>query len=283
MAIHDLMRVEGKLLILLLVLFFVPVSGEAREQRVTISGSSTVMPLAELSAEEFNLLQDNYHVSVTSGGTGVGIVDVAEGRSDIAMASREIQLVERQRYETSDEKFMVIPVGFDAICLVVSSDIYDSGVTTLTKDELKQIYAGDITNWEELGGPNTEIFVIGRKPGSGTRDTFDETIMGSREAETPGTIIEAADSSEVKTAIRGSDNAIGYVGYSYVMKGDMNVVSLDGVQPTIKNIKNGTYTLARKLYFITMGEPKPGAKAFIDYVLSPEGQRIAIENGFIPI
>ena len=283
MAIDDLMRIEGNLLILLLVFFLVSVSGGAREQRVTISGSSTVMPLAELSAEEFNLLQNDYHVSVTSGGTGVGIVDVAEGRSDIAMASRDVQLVERQRYEISDEKLMVIPVGFDAICLVVSSDIYDSGVTTLTKDELKQIYAGDITNWEELGGPNSEIFVIGRKPGSGTRDTFDETIMGSREAETPGTIIEAADSSEVKTAIRGSDNAIGYVGYSYVMKGDTKVVSLDGVQPTINNIKNGTYVLARKLYFITMGEPKPAAKSFIDYVLSPEGQRIAIENGFIPI
>jgi phosphate transport system substrate-binding protein len=241
------------------------------------------MPLAELSAEEFNLLQDKYHVSVTSGGTGVGIVDVAEGRSDIAMASREIELVERQRYEISSEKFMEFPVGFDAICLVVSPEIYDSGVTSLTKDELKQIYAGDITNWDELGGPNMEILVIGRKPGSGTRDTFDETIMGSKEAETPGTIIEAADSSEVKTAIQGGDNAIGYVGYSYVMKGDTKVVSLDGIKPTIENIKNGTYPLARKLYFITLGEPKPGAKAFIDYVLGADGQKIATENGFIPI
>ena len=89
MAIVAPMSLESKLLILLLVLFFVSLSSEAREQRVAISGSSTVMPLAELSAEEFNLLQDNYHVSVTSGGTGVGIVDAAEGRSDIAMASRE--------------------------------------------------------------------------------------------------------------------------------------------------------------------------------------------------
>jgi phosphate transport system substrate-binding protein len=283
MVIVELMRVESKLLILLLIPFFVSVSGEAGAQKVAVSGSSTVMPLAELSAEEFNLIQDNYHVSVTSGGTGVGIVDAAEGRSDIAMASREIQLVERQRYETSTKKFIEVPIGFDAICLVVSPEVYDSGVTRITKDELKQIYAGDITNWEELGGPNTEIFVIGRKPGSGTRDTFDETIMGSKESETPGTIIEAADSSEVKTAIQGSDNAIGYVGYSYVMKGDTKVVSLDGIQPTIENIKNGTYALARKLYLIKLGEPKPGAKAFIDYILSSDGQKIATENGFIPI
>ncbi len=278
------MRFKSKLLILLLVLFFVVVSSEAREQKVSISGSSTVMPLAELSAEEFNMLQNGYHVTVTSGGSGVGIVDVAEGRSDIAMSSREIQLVERQRYETSPSKKLIeFPVGFDAICLVVSPDVYDSGVTSLTKDEVKQIYAGNILNWEELGGPDTEIFVIGRKPGSGTRDTFDETIMGSKESETPGVIIEAADSSEVKTAIQGSDNAIGYVGYSYIMRGDTRAISLDGVQPTIENIKDGTYPLARKLYFITLGEPKPGARAFIDYVLSPEGQEIATENGFIPI
>ena len=86
------MRVEGKLSILLLVLLLAAACGQARESKVSISGSTNVMPLAELAAEEFNMLQDDYRVTVTSGGTGVGIVDAAEGRSDIAMASREIQL-----------------------------------------------------------------------------------------------------------------------------------------------------------------------------------------------
>ena len=277
------MRVKNKLLILLLAIFLVAAYSDAKEAKVAVSGSSTVMPLAGLAAEEFNMLQDKYHVSVTSGGTGVGIVDVSEGRSDIAMASREVQLAERQRYETPSVKFMEFVVGFDAICLVVSPDVYDSGVTSLTKDEVKQIYVGDITNWEELGGPDMEIFVIGRKPGSGTRDTFNEIILGSKEAESPGVTIDAWDSSETKTAIRSSDSAIGYMGYSYVMKGDVDVVSLDGISPTIDNIKNETYPLARKLYFYTVGDPNPGAKAFLDYVLSPDGQKIALENGFIPI
>lgn len=274
---------KRKLLILLLAFaFFVCVSGDARLQKVAVSGSSTVMPLAELSAEEFNMIQNDYHVTVTSGGSGVGIVDVAQGRSDIAMTSRELHLVERQRYETPSNSFNVVTIGYDAICLIVSPKVYDSGITDLTGEEVKKIYGGSISNWKELGGPDDEIFVIGRKPGSGTRDSFDEIIMGSLESETPGVIIEAADSSEVKTAIRGSDNAIGYVGYSYIMRGDTRVISLDGVPPSIDNIKNGTYPLARELYFITLGNPGPGAKAFIDYVLSPEGQRIAIENGFIP-
>ena len=283
MANYTLMRAESKLLILLLVFFLAEAQSVAREVTVAVSGSSTVMPMAELAAEEFNMMQDNYTVNVKSGGSGVGIVDVAEGRSDIAMSSREIKLEERQRYETPKVRFIEQPVGFDAICLVVSPEVYDSGVTTLTKDEVKQIYAGDITNWEELGGPNTEIFAIGRRAGSGTRDTFNEIIMGSKEAETPAVSYDAGESSEVKFSTQRSDNAIGYMGYSFVMTGDTKVISLDGVQPTIENIKNGTYPLARKLYFITLGEPSPGAKAFIDYILSPEGQKIAVENGFIPI
>ncbi len=277
------MRAESMLLILLLFFILAGASSGAREMTVAVSGSSTVMPMAELAAEEYNMMQDNYTVNVKSGGSGVGIVDVAEGRSDIAMSSREIKLEERQRYETPTVRFIEQPVGFDAICLVVSPDVYDSGVTALTKDEVKQIYAGDITNWEELGGPNTEIFAIGRRAGSGTRDTFNEIIMGSREAETPAVSYDAGESSEVKFSTQRSDNAIGYMGYSFVMKGDTKVISLDGIQPSIESIKSGAYPLARKLFFVTLGEPSPGARAFIDYMLSPGGQKIAIENGFIPI
>jgi len=277
------MRAESMLSILLLFFILAIAPGGAREVTVAVSGSSTVMPMAELAAEEFNMLQDDYKVNVKSGGSGVGIVDVAEGRSDIAMSSREIKLEERQRYETPQVRFVEIPVGFDAICLVISPDVYKTGVTSLTTEEVRRIYSGDITNWEELGGPNTEIFAIGRRPGSGTRDTFNEIIMGSKEAETPAVSYDAGESSEVKFSTQRSRNAIGYMGYSFVMKGDTKVIALDGVQPSIESIKSGAYPLARKLFFVTLGEPSPGAKAFIDYILSPEGQKIAIENGFIPI
>ncbi|MDD1762089.1 MAG: phosphate ABC transporter substrate-binding protein [Methanothrix sp.] len=276
------MRTKSRLLVLLLVILLAGITSEARESIVVVSGSSTVMPLAELAAEEFNIMQDDYTVNVKSGGSGVGIVDVAEGRSDIAMSSREVELEERQRYETPTLRFIEQSVGFDAICLVVSEDVYDSGITSLTTDEVRRIYSGDIANWKDLGGPDMEIFAIGRRPGSGTRDTFNEIIMGSREAETPGVSYDCGESSEVKFSTRKSDNAIGYMGYSFVMNGDTKVVSLDGVAPTIENIKSGAYPLARKLYFVTLGEPTPGARTFIDYILSPIGQKIAIENGFIP-
>ena len=267
---------------MMLVLLLTGADGAMRETTVVVSGSSTVMPLAELAAEDFNLMQDSYRVNVKSGGSGVGIVDLAEGRADIAMSSRDITLQERQRYESPSTRFAEQVIGYDAICLVVSPTVYDFGVTSLTRDQVRRIYSGSIVNWAELDGPNKEIFAIGRRPGSGTRDTFNEIIMGSREAETPGVAYDGGESSEVKFSTQRSDNAIGYMGYSFVMRGDARVVSLDGIYPTIENIENGSYPLARKLYFVTLGQPSPGARAFIDYVLSPAGQQIAKENGFIP-
>jgi len=275
------MRERGSLSALL-ILLLVGADVGAGAAIVTVSGSSTVMPFAELAAEEFNMMQDNYTVIVKAGGSGVGIVDVAEGRSNIAMTSREIKLQERQRYETPTTRFIELPVAFDAICLVVSEEVYDSGITSLTKDEVRRIYSGSITNWAILGGPDDEIFAVGRRAGSGTRDTFNEVIMGSREAETPGVAYDGGESSEVKFSTQGSENAIGYMGYSFVMTGDARVISLDGIAPSIDNIRNGTYPLARKLYFVTLGQPSTGASSFIDYVLSPAGQQIATENGFIP-
>lgn len=267
------------ILIVVVILLAVPSNGV---ERVRVSGSTTVMPLAELCAEEFNFVFRQYIVTVTAGGSGVGIIDAAEGRADIAMCSREIKPSEKALYERPDRKFREIVVGYDAIIIVVSPEIYNSGVRSLTATEVKRIYSGEIRNWKSVGGPDRGIMVVGRKAGSGTRDTFNEIIMGSAAAETPGVSIEAMDSSEVKTAILGSDRAIGYLGYSYVKTGGVMPIALDGVHPTMDNIRSGNYTLARKLYFYTFGEPTAGAKTFIEFVLGPHGRRIAEMNGFIP-
>lgn len=250
---------------------------------VRVSGSTTVMPLASVCSESFNSEQSEYRVTVTGGGTGVGITDLGEGRSDIAMASREITETERGKYETAERKFNEILVGYDGIVVAVSPQIYDAGVRSLTKEQVRRIYAGEISNWRELGGPDRQIYAIARRAGSGTRDTFNEIIMGSKEAETPGVATEAADNSEVKTAIKGSDKAIGYLGYSYVTDGTVKGVALDGIEPTVENIKSGKYPLARKLYFYTLGEPSPGARAFIEFVLSSQGQSLAEKAGYIKV
>ncbi len=264
---------------LLIALFIGSIATAFAAERVTVSGSTTVLPLGEADAEAFNANQTTYEVTVIGGGTGAGITAIAEGRSDIAMASREVTADEKSKY---GDKFQQFEIGYDGVCIVVSKQIYNAGVTKLTKDQVNGIYAGNITNWKQVGGPDKAIYAIAREQGSGTRDTFNELIMGSTKAETHESTV-AQGSAEVKTAIVGSDKAIGYVGFSYIQDGAIKAVALDGVMPTVQAIKDGTYLLHRHLYFYTFGDPKPGAKAFIDFAKSAAGQKVAQENGFIPL
>ncbi len=259
-----------------LILGSISISAVAKTT-VSVSGSTTVLPLGEALAEAFNNQSSDYQVLVTGGGTGAGITAAGEGRSDIAMASREVTADEQTKY---GNKFQQNEIGLDGVCIAVSKQIYDAGVTKLTSAQVKDIYAGNITNWKQVGGPDKPIYSIAREQGSGTRDTFNELIMGSTKAETKETTV-AQGSAEVKTSIVGSDKAIGYVGFSYVQDGAVGVITLNGVAPTIKSITDGSYLLHRHLYLYTFGDPKPGAKAYIDFAKSAAGQKIATDNGFI--
>jgi phosphate transport system substrate-binding protein len=247
---------------------------------VTVSGSTTVEPLAESCAEAFNNWSTVYEVLVTGGGTGAGITAAGEGRSDIGMASREITSDETKKYNS--KKWGQTDLGFDGICICVSKQIYDAGVTKLTSAQIQEIYAGNYTNWNQVGGPNEPIYAIAREQGSGTRDNFNQIIMGSTSAETRESTV-AQSSAEVRTAILGSDKAIGYVGFSYQRDGAIKAVYVNGVLPTVQTIKDGSYLLSRHLYFYTYGDPTPGAKAFTDFVTSAAGQKIAEDDGFIPL
>ncbi|KUG16671.1 phosphate abc transporter [hydrocarbon metagenome] len=276
----ELMRkLFGALLIALIVCAIGTTMVVAMED-VRVAGSTTVLPLAEGGAEVFNAEQSDYRVTVTGGGTGVGMKNIAEGNSEIAMASREVTDEEREKF---GDKFQENLIGYDGIVIAVSREIYDAGVTSLSKEQVEEIYAGEIDNWEELDGPDEEILVIGREQGSGTRDTFNEEIMGDKSAETPGVSTVAGSNAEIKTALTGSDQAIGYLGYSYVQDDSVGTISLDGILPTEETIKDGSYELARELYFYTYDEATAGAQSFIDFMLGSKGRDVATEYGFIPL
>jgi len=267
------------IVILLIALLAYVISWSASARDVTVSGSSTVMPLAEVAAEEFNVLQKDYMVTVSAGGTGAGILGIAERKNDIAMASREVTEDEKQRFGDSFQEFLV---GQDGISLAVSDEIYQAGVKGLSRQQVRDIYSGNITNWKEVGGPDAEIYVISREEGSGTRDDFNEVVLGKRDAEMPGVNTVANGGAEVKTAIAGSDKAIGYLGFNYLGNG-VEGIAFNGVMPSYDNIKFDLYELHRHLYFYTFGKPTSGAQAFIDFVRGPQGQKIAAKEGFIPI
>jgi phosphate transport system substrate-binding protein len=256
------------------------ISAPQKAAVVKVAGSTTVMPLVEASAEEFNRIQDGVRVSVSGGGTGVGIKNVAEGLADIAMSSRDVKPEEIASY---GDRFVEFLVAYDAIALVVSDPIYEAGITDLSREEVRAIYSGDVANWKDLGGPDEKIYVVAREVGSGTRDTFNGMVMGSEEAETPGVTTYHGSNAEVKTAVTRSDKAIGYVGMNYLEGGAFRAVAFQGVEAREETIKGGSYPLSRALLLYTFGEPSPEVRAFIDFILSEEGQKIVAESGFVPV
>jgi len=250
-----------------------------QEATIILTGSTTVLPAGEALSEAYNHLHPEVKVHVTGGGSGHGITAVTEGQADIGMSSRELKKEEKDKY---GDLLKETKIGYDGIGIIVSRPIYDSNITDLTIQELKEIYGGNTSNWKTLGGPDKEIFSIGRTVGSGTRDTFNEKIMGSASAETHETITEG-ENAGVLAAVKGSETAIGYVGWEFAQGNDIGVLKLNGITPTIEGIKDGSYPLSRALYFDVYGNPTQETLDFINYTTSTEGQEVIKATGFIPL
>jgi len=242
---------------------------------ITIKGSSTVLPIAESCAEAFNAAHNDIKVTVAGGGSGLGIKSVATGEADIGDASREVKQSEIGEY---GDIFIDHKVALDGVAVIVSKAIYDAGVTDITMDQLKGIYNGSISNWQDLGGPDEEIFVNEREEGSGTRDTFMDIV------DLDETSADKANSanSQVKQAVSGSDVAIGYVGLGYISD-ETPALKIDGVYPSGATIKDESYPISRSLHMYTNGEPTDAVEEFLNFVMGSEGQAIVEEEGFISI
>jgi phosphate transport system substrate-binding protein len=250
------------------------------EKVVTVSGSTSLLPLVAAAADAFNGQQKEYFVTVTGGGTQPGIADIAERKGDIAMASEELTAEDKAIYGNAFQRYLI---GYGDIVIAVSRAIYDAGVRDLSTEQVKNIYLGKTTSWKDLGGPEENIYAIARLYGSGTRDIFNEVILGDVNAQTPGVSTNTLSDGETMTAINGSDKAIGYLGLIYAENGNIKPIALDGVSPSIKSLRNGSYKLTHKLYLYTYGDSSQGAKKFIEFLLSSEGQKIVAATGFTPL
>ena len=240
--------------------------GEA--SNVSVAGSTTVLPLAEACAREFNLGQKNVVVNVEGGGTDAGLRRLAAGTADIAMASRRVDAVEM---EALGGNLAEHPIARDAVSIVVSPSIRESGIDDLSHDQLRAIYSGEITSWKELGGPDREIIAVSRSPGSGTGEIFSERVA------TPGVSVYRESSFEVEEFVAGSDRAIGYLGLNLAQDEDDATIAYEGVMPSAKTVKDGSYPLSRTLYMYTEAEPDGDERAFLELVTGERGQAIAEE------
>ncbi|VAX33126.1 Phosphate ABC transporter, periplasmic phosphate-binding protein PstS (TC 3.A.1.7.1) [hydrothermal vent metagenome] len=262
-------------------------SGHAKEQvtRITVVGSTTVLPIVTRAAELF-VKHKNGAVSITvnAGGSGVGIQSAGQGRADIGMASREITPRERKRFKSSG--LQTLAVGRDAVACVVSRKVYSAGVRALSKEQIGDIYLGKIKNWKEVGGPDREIVVIDKERHRGTRHVFMKYIFENENARTPGTRLVTGSNNEEQTKIAQSDSAIGMLSFAWMNDDVVGVGIREGsavIEPTLENVRANRYPIARDLILVLAGEPQGIVREFVDFILSPEGQQIVVKSGYIPV
>jgi phosphate transport system substrate-binding protein len=173
----------------------------------------------------------------------------------------------------------------DAVACVVSSEIYDSGVKSLTRKQIGDIYLGKVKNWKEVGGPDRKIVVVDKERHRGTRHVFMDFIFGKPTQKTPGTLLVTGSNNEEQAKIAQSDSAIGMLSYAWANDEVKAVAIRDKkylISPTLETITKGDYPIVRKLSFITAGEPEGEVKEFLEFVKSPKGQMVVKESGYLP-
>ncbi len=255
----------------------------AEKTIIRVAGSTTVLPVAAKAAEEFMALHPGVRITVNPGGSGVGVKSVGRGLADIGMVSREI--TEKERGYFSGVDFRVLVFARDAVACVVSSEVYDNGVKSLSKEQIRAIYSGDITNWKDVGGPDREILVIDKEAHRGTRHVFMGYVFGDRLAAAHGARIISGSNNEEQTRVAMSGSAIGMLSVAWTNDDVKGLGIREGgrvIEPTIENIRNGAYPISRALTFVTNGPPRGAVKDFLDFVMSPAGTRIIRESGYVP-
>lgn len=256
-----------------------------KKEAITIAGSTSVLPIISIAAEEFRKNNPELNIIVNEGGSGVGVNQLGEGKIDIGMVSRDITQEEIEAYP--NVTFNPISIGKDAVVPVISSEIFNSGITSLTLEEIAKIYRGEVRNWNELGGPDKEILVIDKEASRGTRHVFMEIVLGDKEAIAAGADLVLGSNNEEQTAIVQSDAAIGMLSNAWInedIKG-LNIKMMDGtlIEPSLKNIIGNKFPITRDVLIITNGKPTGATKDFIEYLLSSAGQKIVEEAGYVRV
>jgi len=276
------MRVLGLFVsITLIATFFSGCTQNTAKTKISLGGSTTVQPIADSAAAAFMKLHTNITVQVYGGGSSVGIKGVAKGTYDIGDASRSAVADDLKDISgVTIDQLIPHKIALDGIAIIVSKHIYDAGVTNISKAQLKGIYNHTITNWKTLGGPDATIFVVGRDTSSGTYVSFNDMLKLNETTQ----ILDksSSENAQVKAAVGGANNAIGYVGLGFV-DSTTPALKLNGILPSIATISNNTYPLSRSLILYTKGEATGAVKMFIDFVLSPDGQAIVEQEEFVPL
>ena len=264
------------ILITVLSLIILPVLAK-KGNKLTIAGSTTVLPITQSTAEVFMDNNPEINISVRGGGSSVGIASIMAGTVDIGNASRHIKSKELVAARESGIDPYENVVANDGIAIIVNKK---NTIKNLTIEQIRDIYTGKYSNWKELGGPSMPIVVISRDVSSGTFEVFNNIVLAG--ATQMSSALMLASNNAVASTVESTPGAIGYAGLGYVTN-KINAVKVNNVMPTKKTIQTKEYPIARTLHMYTNGKPRGIAKKYIDFILSAEGQKLVEEQGFISI
>jgi phosphate transport system substrate-binding protein len=261
----------------------------AQSKSIQIKGSDTMVNLGGAWAEAFNKKHPGINLAVTGGGSGTGLTALLNGTCDIAQSSRSIEPKEIEKGKAKGIVPKEFLVAMDGIAVVIHPK---NPVKTLTLDQLREIFLGNIANWKALGGANKPIVILSREFNSGTHIFFKEHVLRRGAAKGPEEFSPAAllmpSSQAIADEVAGNENAIGYYGMGYISpKQKVVAVAKDAkspfIEPNLENVKSKSYPISRPLFLYTNGEPKGLIKDFLDFVFSPGGQEIVKKIDFVPI
>ena len=255
---------------------------------IQIKGSDTMVNLGQAWAEAFTN-KTGIQVAVTGGGSGTGIAALLNGTCDIAESSRKMEDQELTEAKTKGITPKETMVAMDGLAVVVNPE---NPVSKLTLDQLRDIFMGKVTNWQEVGGKDSALVVLSREVNSGTHVYFKEHVLrkGNKKGteEFAASALLQSSSQAIADEVAQNPKAIGYYGMGYISPKHKAIAvgkTAAGpfVQPSPENVVNGTYSISRPLLLYTNGEPAGPAKEYIDFVLSPEGQKIVGQQEFVPV
>ena len=253
---------------------------------LTIKGSDTMVHLASNWAESYMKIHKDITISVTGGGSGTGIAALLNGSTDICIASRKIKEKELNQAKKLGIDANEIVVARDGIAVVVNPE---NPVSELSIEQIGKIYTGATTNWKQVGGPDKHIVLLSRESSSGTFVYFQKRVMNKRDYSREALLMPST--SAIVQSVAQDKWAIGYIGLGYAVESADRVkvlsiidkAGMPAVTASVETVKNGTYPIARPLHFYTNGMPTGLIKKMVDFCLSPEGQKIVLETGYVPV
>ncbi|MRS12721.1 MAG: phosphate ABC transporter substrate-binding protein [Actinobacteria bacterium] len=248
------------------------------EGTINIQGSDTMLNVATAWSEAFMDENPGVDISVQGGGSGTGVAALINGTVDFANASRGMKDEEIAQLEANGGKAAEYKVAIDGIAVVVNPA---NGVEALSMDQLGKIFRGEITNWKDVGGKDAQIVLLSRDSSSGTYEYFKEEVVG-KDAEYAQSAKLLPSNQAIADEVKSNEAGIGYIGLGYITSA-VKVVAIDGVKASVAAAADGSYPISRYLYMYSNGEAEGVMKAYLDWILGSEGQKLVEDEGFVPV